>query len=356
MENQQNLKEKVQLKGLLLTELKEYFKTMGEPAFRGGQVFDWMYNKLESDFNLMNNLPKGLREKLAEQATAHALEYVSHQNSSSSGTSKYLFKTNDGNVIESVVIPEEKRNTLCVSTQVGCPLDCQFCATGLMGYKKNLTPGEIFDQYQLAQKLSGHNITNLVFMGMGEPLLNFKNTVGALKIFAEELTTGISLKKVTVSTAGIAPKIKELADLKLKVKIALSLHSCFDDVRSKIMPINLKYSLYECLAAVRYYARATDTRITFEYVMLKGINDSTADIKELTKIALDIPCKINLIPFNSLKHMNPGGFAAELEPTPREGILKFADKLRDKNISVFLRETQGDDIAAACGQLAVKNQ
>lgn len=355
MENIKNIQGKVQLKGMTLPELKDYFVSIGEPRFRGEQVFHWIYNRMVLDYNEMNNIPKALRQRLEELTAIKALDYVEHK-TSTSGTSKYIFSTNDGNMIESVVIPEEKRNTLCVSTQVGCPLECAFCATGLMGYKKNLHAGEIFDQYLLAQKYSGTDITNLVFMGMGEPLLNFKNTVKSLSIFSEELTTGISLKKVTVSTSGITPKIIELADLKMKVKLALSLHSCFDEVRSKIMPINIKYPLKECLAAVKHYSKVTDTRITFEYVMLKGINDSEADIRELAKIAKEIPSKINIIPFNSLQHMNPTGFAAELEPTPREGILKFADKLRDKNISVFLRETQGDDIAAACGQLAVKHQ
>jgi 23S rRNA (adenine2503-C2)-methyltransferase len=356
MENMTNGKNKLQLKGLTLQELQDYFISIGEPRFRGEQAFHWMYNRMASDFSEMNNIAKPLREKLDELATIRALRYVDSERSVNGGTVKFVFSTNDGNIIESVVIPEEKRNTLCVSTQVGCPLDCRFCATGLMGYKKNLHPGEIFDQYLLAGKFSDREITNLVFMGMGEPLLNFKNTVNALRIFSEELTTGISLKKVTVSTSGITPKIIELADMNLKVKLALSLHSCFDEVRSKIMPVNIKYPLKECLNAVKYYAKTTDTRITFEYVMLKGINDSAADIKALARLAGEIPSKINLIPFNSLKHMEPSGFAAELEPTGREEILKFADKLRDRNISVFLRETQGSDIAAACGQLAVKHQ
>lgn len=355
MENQQNLTKKVQLKGLTLPELKNYFQSSGEPAFRGEQIFHWMYNKFATDFSEMNNIPKTLRSRLDNETTITALQKVDAL-TSSGGTIKYLFKTSEGNIIESVVIPEAKRTTLCISTQVGCPLDCRFCATGLMGYKKNLHAGEIFDQYLLANKLSNMEISNIVFMGMGEPLLNFQNTVNALSIFSEELTTGVSLKKITVSTAGIAPKIVELANLKLKVKIALSLHSCFEDVRSKIMPINNKYSLKECIDAVKYYSKATNTRITFEYVMLKDINDRDADIKELTKIAKEIPSKINLIPFNSLSHMNPAGFAAELTPTSRNKIHEFADKLRQKDISVFLRETQGSDIAAACGQLAVKHQ
>jgi len=340
---------------MTLQELQEYFIEIGEPKFRGEQVFHWMYNRLSQNIDDMNNIPKALRIKLNESASISAMEFVDKEVSAGTGTTKFVFKTNEGNLIESVVIPEEKRTTLCLSTQVGCPLDCQFCATGLMGYKRNLHSGEIFDQFMLAQKLYGKDITNIVYMGMGEPLLNFQNTVKSLSIFSEELTTGISLKKVTVSTSGIAPRIIELADMNLKVKLALSLHSCFEETRSRIMPVNKKYSLKQTIAAVKYYAQKTGTRITFEYVMLKGINDGEADIKALTKIAKEIPSKINLIPFNSLKHMNPTGFAAELVPSAKEHIHIFADKLRAKDISVFLRETQGNDIAAACGQLAVKH-
>jgi 23S rRNA (adenine2503-C2)-methyltransferase len=224
-----------------------------------------------------------------------------------------------------------------------------------MGYKKNLTAGEIFDQFKFASKdYKESEITNIVFMGMGEPLLNFKETVKSLEIFAEELTTGMSLKKITVSTAGIAPKIKELTETGIKVKIAFSLHSCFEEIRSRIMPINKKYSLKENIEALKDYAKITGTRITFEYVMLKDINDRTEDIKALAKLMSNLPSKLNIIPFNSLKHMNPSGLAGELESSSKDRILWFADRLREKNITVMLRNTQGDDIAAACGQLAVK--
>jgi 23S rRNA (adenine2503-C2)-methyltransferase len=223
-----------------------------------------------------------------------------------------------------------------------------------MGYKKNLTPGEIIDQYIMASRDYGKdNISNIVYMGMGEPLLNFNATLRTLEIFAEELTTGISLKKITVSTAGIAPKIDDLAKSGLKVKLAFSLHSGFENVREKIMPINKKYSLKQNLEALKNYSRITGTRITFEYVMLKDLNDRKDDIEALGRICSMMPSKINLIPFNSLKHMNPGGLSAELEPTSRKRIEEFADKLRNKNITVMVRYTQGDDIAAACGQLAV---
>jgi 23S rRNA (adenine2503-C2)-methyltransferase len=341
------------LKGLTLSELKQYFISEGEPTFRAEQVFKWMYGDMVDDFNEMNNLSKSLRSKLADKFSIGTLHYSTSETSPSTGTKKYIFETIEGDKIESVVIPEMKRTTLCISTQVGCPLDCKFCATGLMGYKKNLTAGEIFDQFKLASKdYKESEITNIVYMGMGEPLLNFKETVKSLEIFAEELTTGMSLKKITVSTAGIAPKIKELEETGLKVKLAFSLHSCFEDIRSKIMPINKKYSLKENIEALKNYAMNTKTRITFEYVMLNEINDRDEDIKALARLMSTIPSKLNIIPFNSLEHMNPTGLAGQLRSTPMERIQWFADKLREKNITVMLRNTQGDDIAAACGQLA----
>ena len=347
------IKEKQKIKGFTLPELREYFLSEGEPAFRAEQVFKWMYGDMVDEFNEMNNLPKALRNKLAENFIIDTLSFSESEISPSTKTKKYIFKTIEGNKIESVVIPEKKRTTLCISTQVGCPLDCKFCATGLMGYKKNLTAGEIFDQFKLVSKdYKDSTITNIVYMGMGEPLLNFKETVKLLEIFAEELTKGISLKKITVSTAGIAPKIRELEETELKVKLAFSLHSCFDEIRSKIMPINKKYSLKENIEALKSYAMKTKTRITFEYVMLDGINDRDEDIKALVKLMSTIPSKLNIIPFNSLEHMNPSGLAGKLRSTPRERIQEFADKLREKNITVMVRNTQGDDIAAACGQLA----
>ncbi len=353
---------KFRLKGLDLDELKEYFVSAGEPAFRGEQLFNWMYNHLAMDFDEMSNIPKVLRTKLKESAEIITLDYVQSEESPITGTKKFVFSTlnqknsKGKNKIESVIIPEVKRTTLCISTQVGCPLDCKFCATGLMGYTRNLDAGEIFDQYLLAVRDYGKDkITNIVYMGMGEPLLNYEATVNSLRIFSKELTTGISLKKITVSTAGIAPKITELANTGLKVKLAFSLHSCFEDVRTKIMPINQKYSLAENIEALKYYSEVTGTRITFEYVMLKDINDRDEDINALVKLCSSLSSKINIIPFNSLEHMNPVGFAAELRPPSRVRIEEFADKLRQKNITVMLRLTQGDDIAAACGQLAIKN-
>jgi len=348
---------KTALKGFTLSELSEYMISEGEPAFRAKQVFKWMYGDLVDNFDEMSNLPKSLRNKLNQQLNIDTLKYSTSEISNGTGTKKYIFDTDEGYKIESVVIPEKKRTTLCISTQVGCPLDCKFCATGLMGYKKNLSAGEIFDQYKFASKdYTQSKITNIVYMGMGEPLLNFKETVKSLEIFAEELTTGISLKKITISTAGIAPKIRELQETGLKVKLAFSLHSCFEDIRNKIMPINKKYALKENIEALKNYSTYTNTRVTFEYVMLNGINDREEDIKALTRLMSKVPSKLNIIPFNSLEHMDPSGFSGKLRSTPMERIHQFADKLREKNITVMLRNTQGDDIAAACGQLAIKVQ
>ncbi len=346
---------RTELKGLTPGEIQKYFESLGERKFRGDQVFNWIYNHLVFDFDQMRNLPKPLREKLKLNSIISSLQLIDKQYSPKTGTTKYLFRTSDNQNIESVIIPEKGRNTLCISTQVGCPLDCKFCATGVMGYKRNLTTGEIVDQYLLSAKENGKGyITNIVYMGMGEPLLNYERTISSLQIFTNEITKGVSRNRITISTAGIPHKIIELAESGIRAKLALSLHSCFEDIRSKIMPINQRYSLRENIAAVRIYSKKTKTRITFEYTMLKNINDRDEDVNALIKLCSSLPSKINVIPFNSIKHMNPSGISAELESTPPERIALFVEKLRENHISVFIRETQGDDIAAACGQLAVK--
>ncbi len=351
----QQAKKKIGLKGLTLEELREYFSSIGQPQYRGDQVFNWIYNHLARDFGEMKNLSKELRTNLDETCSLNSLELITTQKSDSTGTQKFLFATTDNRKIESVLIPEKERNTLCISTQVGCPLDCKFCATGLMGYKRNLTAGEIVDQYLFtAREIGKEKITNIVYMGMGEPLLNFASTLSTISIFTNELNKGLSRNRITISTAGIPYKIKELADSGHRVKLAFSLHSAFDEIRNKIMPINRKYPLKENVDALKYYSKKTGTRITFEYVMLSGLNDRDDDIKALTKLCSSLPSKVNVIPFNSIKHMNPSGISAELEPTPMHEILRFVEKLRNNNITVMIRNTQGDDIAAACGQLAVK--
>lgn len=351
-----NTNKKTEIKGLTLSELESYFVSIGEKKFRASQVFNWLYNNLVTKFEDMGTLPKGLRKRLNYDFTLKTLKLKEVQSSSVTETRKFLYSTKDDFVIETVLIPGGDRNTLCISTQVGCPLDCKFCATGIMGYMRNLTIGEIVDQYLWTAKDVGKNyISNIVFMGMGEPLVNFQNTLGALDTFTNQHNNRISRNRITVSTAGIPENIRALANSPYRVKLALSLHSAFDDVRSKIMPINKRFPLEEVLDAVRYYSRTTDTRITFEYTMLKGINDREEDIVALTKLCRSLPSKINVIPFNSIAHMSPEGISKELEPTAFPDIIKFVDKLRDNYITVMVRDTQGDDIAAACGQLATEN-
>lgn len=351
-----NAKKKIEIKGLTLSELEKYFLSIGDKKFRASQVFNWLYNNLVSKFEDMGTLPKGLRKKLDQDFTLETLTLKTTQSSSLSATKKFLYSTQDGYSIETVLIPGGERNTLCISTQVGCPLDCKFCATGLMGFKRNLTVGEIVDQYFLTAKDVGKNvITNIVFMGMGEPLINFQNTMGALDIFTSQHNNRISRNRITVSTSGIPDNIRALADSPYRIKLALSLHSAFDDIRSRIMPINKRFPLADVMDAVRYYSRITDTRITFEYTMLKGINDREDDIRALTKLCRSLPSKLNVIPFNSIVHMSPEGISKELVPTSLYDIDKFVAKLRDNNITVMVRDTQGDDIAAACGQLATQN-
>jgi len=346
---------KIQLKGLDKFELTKFLMDIGQSKYRGSQIFNWIYNRRVEDFNQMHNIPKTLQLKLDEISTLKSLYLKTVQISTTTKTKKLLFETEDERKIESVLIPTEQRNTLCISTQVGCPLDCKFCATGLMGFTRNLTTGEIVDQYLLSSKDSDNNkITNIVYMGMGEPLLNFNNTVKSLRIFTEELNKTLSRNKITVSTVGIAPKIKELADTGLRVKLALSLHSCFNDIRSRIIPVNIKYPVEEITDALIYYQKRNKIRITFEYIMLKGINDRKEDIKALVKLMRKIPSKINLIPFNSIAFMVPKGISAQLKSTSYQEINEFAGELRNNNLTAMIRETQGDDIAAACGQLAIK--
>ncbi len=348
---------KTHLKSLSLKELQEFVVELGHPKFRGKQIFNWMYDNLIEQFDEMSNIPESLRKVLNEKATINSLKLISTQNSENSDTLKYLFQTYDGHKIESVIIQESDRRTLCLSTQVGCPLDCKFCATGLMGYTRNLTVGEIIDQYLLANKaLSPQSITNIVFMGMGEPLLNYNSTEKSLKILLHDLGNKIGRTRITVSTAGIPHNIIKLAESGTRVKLALSLHSCFEDVRSKIMPINIKYTLKENIDALKYYAKTTKTKIMFEYTMLKGINDRDEDIAALKKLCSQLPSKVNIIPFNSIAHMVNGGFSAELEPTDPQRVREFADKIITKDVFVMLRNTQGNDIAAACGQLAIKSK
>jgi len=345
---------KSNLKGKTLDELREFFESIDEDKFRAVQVFQWLYQKKVNSFDEMTNLSKSLRQKLNQIASINSLELVEIQTSQKTDTKKFVFKCEDSSLIESVLIPDQDRLTLCLSTQVGCPLDCQFCATGQMGYKRNLSVYEIIDQYIQTSKFSSKPITNIVYMGMGEPFLNYENTLKSLSIFSSDLAFDISAKKITVSTAGIPEKIIDFANQPFKGKLAFSLHSTDEEIRSLIMPINKKYSLKQNIEALEYFYKQTKRRITFEYILLKGINDSDKDVQGLVKLSRRIPSKINIIPFNSIAHTNPVGFAAQLKPTSQEEFDEFVEKLRRNNLTVFVRNTKGSDIEGACGQLATK--
>jgi len=289
----------------------------------------------------MTDVSRGLREKLKVTATIQGIAEHKSMRSELDGTEKFLWKLSDGEKIESVLIPDEKRLTLCLSTQVGCPLDCQFCATASVGFRRNLTSGEIVSQLLEVQD---RPLTNLVFMGMGEPLLNYDNLVKSIDIMTSDLGPNFSGKKITVSTVGIVPEIYRLAEEGLKLGLAISLNAPDDELRSEIIPVNERYPLAELLTAAKFYAKKSGRRITFEYVLIGGVNDSLECARKLSRIIQGIPCKINLIRFN------PG--AGQAHPPPEEEkVTAFRDYLYPRAPAVTLRESKGRDICAACGQL-----
>ncbi len=353
------------LKGLTVGELEAFALSIGEQSYRGKQLFTWLYSKGATTFDEVSSLSKALRLKLSSSAVIESMRCAETRTSRDDGTTKFLFELPDGKRIETVAIPprtafsgtearmedEQQRLTLCVSTQVGCPLDCKFCATGTMGFLRNLTPGEIVDQVLQVNSRSPRRITNLVFMGMGEPLVNYENVMKSIEI----LTTGLKIaaRRMTLSTAGWVPGILRMADEQRKVKLAVSLHSLDEEKRSALMPINKKYNIRSLLDAVHYYYTKVGTRPTFEYILFDGWNDGIEDVRRLVKLARSLPCKFNIIPFHSIAFASPLGIATELRPTPREKMELFVRKLRESHLTVFVRSSAGEDIEAACGQLAV---
>jgi 23S rRNA (adenine2503-C2)-methyltransferase len=348
------------LKGLMIDEIASFVEEIGEQHYRANQIFYWLYNKGVSSFAEMTDVSKSLRAKLDEVACIEQIRLVRTQISRHDGTSKFLFELHDGSKIESVLIPAEsaddsegKRLTLCISTQVGCALDCKFCATGIMGYKRNLNASEIVDQLLQVQKQSQKRITNLVYMGMGEPLMNYDNVLKSVDIVTNERSIAISAKHITISTVGLADKIIQLADDRKKVKLAISLHSTDNALRTRLMPINTKFNLESLMAAVQYYYKKTKRRPTYEYILFDDLNDTDEDIKRFTRLARMVPCKTNIIPFHPIEFTKPTGFAARLRPSRHTE--KFIEKLRRANLTVMVRSSAGEDIDAACGQLAVRS-
>jgi len=347
--------------------LAAWFAARGEKPFRAKQVLKWMHQSQVADFAAMTDLAKDLRAKLQSEAEI-ALPPVVADNIATDGTRKWLLEVGPGNAVEAVFIPEDDRGTLCVSTQAGCAVDCAFCSTGKQGFSRNLTVAEIIGQLFLANRLLRESggaryapegmdpaagvlrpVTNVVMMGMGEPLLNFDNTVQALNLMLDDNAYGLSRRRVTVSTSGVVPMMDRLRDA-CPVALAVSLHAPNDALRDQLVPLNRKYPLRELMAAcLRYLEKAPRDFITFEYIMLSGVNDTPAHARELIALTRDVPCKFNLIPFNPFSVGNVPIQFARSDPAR---IRAFAQILMDAGIVTTTRKTRGDDIAAACGQLA----
>jgi len=338
--------EKINLKALWIEELESFLDKLGEKKYKAKQLAKWIYNKGVTDFEEMTDLSKDLRRKLSEVAYIGKLKLTRKQVSKIDQTEKFLLELFDDKRIETVLMREKNRVTVCISTQVGCALNCIFCATGKSGFERNLSAGEIVDQIIAVKGYlkEDEKITNIVIMGMGEPLLNYENTVKAIRIIQSELGLSISAKRITLSTSGIAPEIYKLADERLKIKLALSLNAPDDELRRKLMPITKKYPLSEVLEALKYYAKKNDIRITFEYVLIKDVNDSEEQALKLAKLIRGITCKINLIPYNPIKE-------SPYKKPDEETLMKFRDILYPRAPAVTLRRSKGEDIQAACGQL-----
>ena len=341
------------LLGLTQAQLVAYFAGLGEKPFRARQLMQWVHHQGVLDFGLMSNLSRNLRERLQAEAELRLPEVLSRQDSTD-GTRKWLIRVDGGSVIETVFIPDRERGTLCVSSQAGCSLDCSFCSTGKQGFERDLTAAEIIgqvwlamDSFQAFQLGKGRKVTNVVMMGMGEPLLNFDNVVAAMDLMLDDLAYGLSKRRVTLSTSGVVPALDRLAEVS-EVSLAISLHAPNDELRNELVPINRKYPIAMLLdSAKRYIDRQTDRKrvTTVEYTLIAGVNDSQAQAHDLAQLLRDFPCKINLIPFNPFPgsgYARPSGNA----------ISKFWQVLVDAGYVVTVRSTRGDDIDAACGQLA----
>jgi 23S rRNA (adenine2503-C2)-methyltransferase len=332
-----------------LLELESLMQEWGEPKFRAKQIHEWIWEKFTNDINQMSNLSKSLREKLAAHFALNTVS-IDHTQISSDGTIKSRLKLHDGHFIEGVLIPTVKRVTACVSSQVGCSLTCKFCATGYMARKRNLEAQEIVDQVMLineqAQTSTGKKLTNIVFMGMGEPLLNYKNVLKAIEQITSSEGMAMSPRRITVSTAGVAKLIKQLGDDQVKFKLAVSLHAANDAKRNEIMPINESNNLAVLVEALNHFYKMTKTQITFEYILFKGFNDTTKDADDLIKIYRQVPSDlVNIIEYNPIDN-------AKFEKPDEAITQEFMDYLSANRVNVRLRHSRGKDIDAACGQLA----
>lgn len=355
-ENISPVGKKTNLKSLTRNQLEEFCKDMGLKRFRADQLFQWMYQKDVIDFHEMTNLGKELRTKLGEVAEVGTIT-TSSQQQSADGTIKFLFALPDGHRVEAVMIPDfnddgsPKRLTVCVSSQVGCVFGCSFCATGKMGFHRNLHPGEIVDQVvkinAVTEEKYGRGITNIVYMGMGEPLHNFVSVTESAGIITDEKSLGLSPKRITVSTVGLTKQIKQIADEGHTFRLAISLHAASDEKRDKIMPINSSLNLKALRDALMYYYEKTGLPVTYEYLLFDGFNDGPEDAKLLSKINSWVPAKVNIIMYNNV-------MGVELQRAREDRLDAFMRALRDKNVRATVRRSRGDDIDAGCGQLAIR--
>ncbi len=337
-------KTKTDIKSLNKTELQQVIEEMGEKKFRADQLYDWMHVKLARSFDEMTNISKAFREQCKENFVYTSLSVVCVQESKLDGTKKYLFALEDGNVVESVLMRYKHGNSVCISSQVGCRMGCRFCASTLDGLTRNLKPSEMLDQIYAISRLIGERISNVVVMGTGEPLDNYENLITFIKLLSDENGLNISQRNITVSTCGIVPNIYRLADEKLQITLALSLHGATDEKRQELMPIAKAYQISELMEAIDTYFEKTGRRITFEYSLVSGVNDTNEDVMNLTTLASGRNCHINLIPVNPIKER-------DYRQPKQEYVTAFKNKLEKNRINVTIRREMGRDIDGACGQL-----
>ncbi len=342
--------EKTDIRSLSKTQLREFFETNNDKAFRGNQVYEWLWSKGAHRFDDMTNLSKSTREMLENNFVINHIKVDTMQRSED-GTVKNAVRLHDGLVVESVLIPTQTRTTACVSSQVGCSLDCNFCATARLKRMRNLEPAEIYDQVIAIDRESrlyhNHPLSNIVFMGMGEPLMNYNNVLKAIEMITSAEGLGMSPKRIMVSTSGIPKMIKKLADDDVKFKLAVSLHSAIDEIRVKIMPFSSNFPLADLRESLEYWYRKTKSKISYEYVIWKDINDNQASIDALVKFCRYVPCKVNLIEYNAI---DDGNF----QQADDEAVNAYITALNAAGIVVKVRRSRGKDIDAACGQLANK--
>lgn len=340
--------EKIDIKSLDLEELKSELLNRNEKAFRAKQMYDWMHVKLAAGFDEMSNLSKEFRDKCSEWYEYTSLNAVQVQESKIDGTKKFLFALSDGNVVESVWMKYKHGNSVCISSQVGCRMGCSFCASTLDGLERNLKPSEMLDQIYAITRLTGERVSNVVVMGTGEPMDNYDNLLKFLKILTDPNGLNISQRNITVSTCGIVPGMRKLAEEKLQITLALSLHATTDEKRKRLMPVANSFSIKELMETCKYYFECTGRRITFEYSLVGGVNDTDEDAAELIALAKPLCCHINLIPVNPIKER-------DYVQSNKERIQAFKDKLEKNKINVTVRREMGRDIDGACGQLRRKH-